>query len=354
MVEVSPTEKNTIINLYPILAESIMKQFSSDLPISLIDILEAHQRIKPYIFHTPLLPSPYLSQKCGVPILLKCENLQPTGSFKIRGAANRLLTLTPEEKAHGVITVSSGNHGKAVAHIAAKLGIPATIFLSIHTPENKVDTIRKTGAKTIVTGNSYDEAEIASIEYERAHNLFHIPSFDDLKVIAGQGTMALEILEDAPDTRHILCPLSGGGMAAGISIVAKNHTPMVETWGVSMDRAPMMVLSLQAGHVVSIPEEPTLADGLKGGLGNPNYFSFNLCQKLLDETALVSEEEIGQAIVFLLTEHHLIVEGSGAVCVAALLAGKIRLKGPTAVIISGSNIDLPVLQSLTKLYSHLF
>jgi threonine dehydratase len=320
----------------------------------LIDILEAHQRIKPFIFHTPLLPSPFLSKKCGVPILLKLENLQPTGSFKIRGASNRLLTLTDEEKSRGVITVSSGNHGKAVAYIAAKLGIPATIFLSIHTPKNKVETIRKTGATTIVTGNSYDEAEVASIEYQHAHNLIHVPSFDDLKVIAGQGTMALEILEDAPDTSSILCPLSGGGMAAGISIVAKNHTPMVKTWGVSMERVPMMVLSLQAGHVVSLPEEPTLADGLKGGLGDPNYFSFNLCQKLLDETALVSEDEIAQAVVFLLNEHHLIVEGSGAVSVAALLAGKIHLKGPAVVILSGSNIDLPLLQDLAKQYSHLF
>ena len=331
-----------------------MKRPDSRIPVTIEDIQAASRRIKPYILHTPLIPSRFLSERYAVPVFLKLECLQPTGSFKIRGAASRLLQLTPEEKQRGVITVSSGNHGRALAYTAARLGIPATIFLSVHTPNNKVEAIRKTGAVTMVTGECYDEAEVAAAEYERKHNLVHIPSFDNLQIIAGQGTIALEIFEDAPRTRHIIFPLSGGGMGSGIGIVARNQNPPASIWGVSMERAPVMVRSLEAGKVLTLPEEETLADGLKGGLGITNQYTFFLCQQLVDHTALVSEEEIGKAIVFLYKEHHLIVEGSGAVGVAALLSGKVVPDGPATLVISGSNIDLPVLMRLVREYSGLF
>ena len=330
-----------------------MTPFSNGLPITMQDIKDAHARIKPYVMRTPLIPSRTLSEKCGAPVLLKLENLQPTGSFKLRGATNRLLQLTAEEKARGVITVSSGNHGKAVGHIGQVLGIPVTIFLSTHTPACKVDSLRKTHASVIVTGNSYDEAEVAAAAHERKHNLVHIPSFDDLSIIAGQGTMALEIFEDAPETRNVIFPLSGGGMGAGIGSVARQQVPAVAIWGVSMECSPVMVRSLEAGRVLSLPEELTLADGLKGGLGNPNHYTFNLCQQLVEHTALVSEEEIGLAIAFLFKEHRLVVEGSGAVGVAALLSGKITPNNPTVVVISGSNIDLSLFVELVERYSGL-
>lgn len=325
----------------------------SALSVTFADILAASQRIDPYILHTPLIHSRYLSEKCAIPVQLKLECLQPTGSFKIRGAANRLLQLTAEEKQRGVITVSSGNHGKALAYTAARLGIPATVFLSKYTPRNKVEAIRKTGATTIVTGNCYDEAEAAADEYEQQHNLVYIPSFDNLQIIAGQGTIALEIFKDAPEIRHVIFPLSGGGMGSGIGIAARSQTPPASIWGVSMEHAPVMVRSLEAGKVLTLPEEDTLADGLKGGLGITNQYTFRLCQQLVDHTALVSEEEIGTAIAFLYKEHHLVVEGSGAVGVAALLSGKIKPDGPAAVVISGSNIDLPVLVELVEKYSGL-
>ena len=324
------------------------------LPVTFSDILAASQRIQPYILHTPLIHSQYLSEKCSIPVQLKLECLQPTGSFKIRGAANRLLQLSPEEKQRGVITVSSGNHGKALAYTTARLGIPATVFLSEHTPSNKVEAIRKTGATTIVTGNCYDEAEAAASDYEQKHNLVYIPSFDNLQIIAGQGTIALEIFEDAPETRHVIFPLSGGGMGSGIGIAARSQTPPASIWGISMERAPVMVRSLESGRVLTLPEEDTLADGLKGGLGITNQYTFRLCQQLVDHTALVSEEEIGMAVAFLYKEHHLAVEGSGAVGVAALLSGKVKPDGPSAVVISGSNIDLPVLIELVEKYSGLF
>jgi len=331
-----------------------MKNPTPDIPITVEDIRVASRRIKPYVLRTPLIQSCYLSEKCSVPVLLKLECLQPTGSFKVRGATNLLLQLTPEEKQRGVITVSSGNHGKALAYTAARLGIPATIFLSKHTPKNKVEAIRKTGATTMVTGDCYDEAEAAAAEYEQQHNLVHIPSFDNLQIISGQGTIALEIFDDAPETRHVIFPLSGGGMGAGIGIVARNQEPPAQIWGVSMERAPVMVRSLESGKVLILPEEETLADGLKGGLGIVNKYTFKLCQKLVDHTVLVSEEEIGMAIAFLYQEHHLVVEGSGAVGVAALLSGKVTPEEPAVVVISGSNIDLPVLLELVEKYSGLF
>jgi threonine dehydratase len=331
-----------------------MKNPLTEEKISLQDIQSARAHIQPYVMHTPLIHSRLLSEKCGTPILLKLENLQPTGSFKLRGAANRMLQLTEDEKARGVITVSSGNHGKAVAHIGKLLGIPVTIFLSTKTPTCKVESLRATHATVIVTGSSYDEAEAAATAYENEHNLVHIPSFDDLRIIAGQGTIALEIFEDAPETRHIIFPLSGGGMGAGIGIAARQQKASVTIWGVSMERAPVMVRSLEAGRVLSLPEELTLADGLKGGLGNPNLYSFNLCRQVVDHTALVSEDEIGQAVAFLYKEHRLIVEGSGAVGVAALLSGRITPNDPTVAVISGSNIDLPLFVELVERYSGLF
>jgi threonine dehydratase len=328
----------------------------SDFPtaITIEDLKDAQARIRPYVMRTPLIASEALSELCNAPILLKLENLQPTGSFKVRGATNRLLQLTPNEKQRGVITVSSGNHGKAVARMAGKLGIPATIFLSEQTPQCKVEALRHSGAQVVVTGSCYDEAEKAAADYEEEHNLIHIPSFDDPHIIAGQGTMGLEILEDVPETRNLIYPLSGGGMAAGLGIAARNHTTPVDTWGVSMDRAPVMVRSLEAGHILHLPEEPSLADGLKGGLGIVNRYTFRLCQQLVDHSALVSEEQIGQAVAFLYTEHHLVVEGSGAVGVAALLARRILPKDPAVVVISGANIDLSVFTELVKRYSGLF
>lgn len=322
--------------------------------LTLKDIIDAHKRIQPYILRSPLMPSAYLSDKLGVPTYLKLECLQPTGSFKLRGATNLLLQLTGEEKKKGVITVSSGNHGKAVAHIGEILGIPVTIFLSTHTPACKVESLRKTTARIIVTGNSYDEAETAASAYEAKHGLVHIPSFDDPRIIAGQGTMALEIFADVPETRHIIFPLSGGGMGAGIGLVSRQQSPPVEIWGVSMERAPVMIRSLEAGRVLQLPEEQTLADGLKGGLGNPNRYTFTLCREVINHTALVSEDEIGQAVAFLFNNHRLVAEGSGAVGIAALLAGKIKPEGPTVVVVSGSNIDLSTFVELVEHYSDLF
>jgi threonine dehydratase len=321
-----------------------------DFPVNPADVFQARNRIQTSIIRTPLIPSMQLSDQAGVPVFLKLENMQQTGSFKFRGATNKLLCLSPDERSRGVITVSSGNHGRAVACTGQRLGIPAVICLSDKTPRNKIEGIRRYGPELVIQGGSYDEAELVALHIGRERRLVFIDSFDDPQVIAGQGTIAYEIFEDLPEVETILAPLSGGGLASGVALFGKYANPGLQVMGVSMERGPVMVASLKAGHQVTLPEEPTLADGLKGGIGLENRFTFNLCQQLLDGTLLVSEEEIATAMAFLLREHHLVVEGSGAVGVAALLAGRFKPRRKTVIIISGQNVDIPVLMDIAGRY----
>jgi threonine dehydratase len=319
-----------------------------NIAIQPANVFQALKRIKSSIIRTPLIHSILLTEQAGVPIYLKLENLQNTGSFKFRGATNKLLSLSDREKALGVITVSSGNHGRAVAYTARRLGIKAVICLSEKTPKNKIEGIRRCSPEVMIQGSSYDEAELVAIRLGAERGLVFIDSFDDPQVIAGQGTIGFEIFEDLPEVENILAPVSGGGLASGVSLFAKYANPDVNMLGVSMERAPVMVTSLKLGHQVTLPEEPTLADGLKGGIGLENHYTFKICQQLLDDTLLVSEEEIASAMTFLFKEHRLVVEGSGAVGVAAVMSGKFKPRGKTVIILSGSNVDIPVLMEIVN------
>ena len=313
------------------------------------DIRTAKQRIAPIVLRTPLIESPALTARTGASVFLKLEGLQPTGSFKIRGAANRMLALTAEERARGVVAVSTGNHGRAVAYVAKRLGLRAVVCLSQAVPRNKVGALEELGAETIVRGRSYDEAmaHACSLEVQRGSTMIH--PFDDPLVIAGQGTIGLELLEDLPTIETAVVPLSGGGLIAGSSSALKSAKPSVRVVGVSMDRAPVMVRSLNAGRVIEMEEEETLADALAGGIGPINRHTFRLCQRLVDETVLVSEGEIAEAMAFCYEDLGLVVEGGGAVGVAALLADKVgRLGRRLAVVLSGSNVAPPLLLDVTK------
>ena len=324
-----------------------------NFPVHLKDVFEARQRIQSSILRTPLIHSTFLSNHIGVPVYLKLENLQITGSFKFRGALNKIISLTDEEKARGLITVSSGNHGKAVAWAAHHLGIPATVCLSDKTPKNKIEGIRRFGVNTVIEGGSYDEAEEVALNRAKEHQLVFIDSFDDPLVIAGQGTIGLELFEELSDFENIFIPLSGGGLASGVSLFTKTSNPAVKIFGVQMERAPVMYTSLKAGRPLHLPEEATLADGLKGGIGMDNRFTFNYCKRYLDEILLVSEEEIARAMAILFRDHHLVIEGSGAVGVAALLSGRIKPAGKTVVILSGSNVEIPVLLEIMARYKDI-
>ena len=317
--------------------------------IDLRDVYLAHRRINSLARKTPLIESYELSQRTGVEVYFKAESLQVTGSFKLRGAANKISSLSNKDKARGIIAVSSGNHGRAVSYVANHLGIDAVVCVSKRVPENKLAGIRRYGAQLMVEGDSYEQAEEVALRLQHERGLVRVDPFDDPYVIAGQGTVGLELMEDLPQLKTALVPISGGGLISGVGIALKSADPSIRLIGVAMEKGAVMVESLRVGHLVELPEEPTLADGLAGALPLDNRYTFRLCQRYVDETVLVSEEEIAQAMAFVLAEHHLIVEGSGAVGIAALMHKKIaNLEGPVVAVLSGANIDLPLLLDIAQ------
>lgn len=317
--------------------------------VTLRAVYQARQRIAGLAVKTPLLPAPWLSEEQGTSVYLKLETAQRTGSFKIRGAANRLQSLPHQDRNRGVITVSSGNHGRAVAYAARQLRIPAVVCMSTRVPSNKVESIRRLGAEVVLQGDTYDEAERHAVHLQQARGLTMVPPFDDPHIIAGQGTVGLEILEDLPEVDTILAPLSGGGLLGGIALVLKSADPSIRTVGVSMERAPVMYHSLRAGHPIAMEEEPTLADALAGGIGLDNQHTFGMIQHYVDETLRVTEEEIASAMAFALARHHLVLEGGGAVALAAVLQGKLQEPGEHVVIVlSGGNVEVSLLLDIMR------
>lgn len=303
------------------------------------DIESARARISDVARVTPVRRSAWLTEAAGVPVWLKLESEQVTGSFKVRGAANTLLQLSPAERKAGVVAVSSGNHGRAVAHVAALLGIGATICLSGRVPTAKRRAIEELGARVVVAGPDQDDADSAARRLVSDEGLVFVHPFDDPRVISGQGTVGAEIVEQVPDVRRILVPLSGGGLAGGIAVALSAVGGEVDVIGVSQDRGPAMIESIAAGRIVPVVEEDTLADALAGGLGESNAHSFDLCRTLLSGTALVSEEEIGSAMAGLARHEGLRVEGGGAVGPAAILKAETAPHGPIVIVISGGNVS---------------
>ena len=313
-------------------------------PPGLKDVYIAQRKLNKSIYRTPLVKSPWLKEFVNAECYLKLENLQNTGSFKIRGATNKILSLGDEKRKRGVIAISSGNHGRAVASVAQKYNIPAVICISETVPRNKVQAIRELGAEIVIAGKTYDEASEGAEKLQVERGLTMVNPFDDPDVIAGQGTIGLELIEDLPEVDTVIVPLSGGGLLGGIALTLKSINPKIRTIGVSMDRGPAMFESLKAGRIMEVIEEPTLADALVGGIGKNNAHTFAIMQQFVDETVLVSEGEIAAGMTFALEKHQFVVEGGGAVGIAAVLAGKVKEIGENiAIVISGANVDLPVL-----------
>ena len=294
------------------------------IPLMIADVRTARKRIAGMAVKTPLKSAPELAASDGNQVHLKLENLQTTGAFKIRGAANKILSLSENERERGVITVSSGNHGRAVAYVCGREGIHAKICVPTTVPENKQAAIRGLGAELVLAGANADEAMIIADEIQADEGLTMVHPFDDLDIIAGQGTIGLELLEDLPELDSVIVPLSGGGLMSGIAFAVKTLNPDVHVVGVSMERGPAMVESMRAGRVVDVIEEPTLADALAGGLNRDNRYTLPMVMEYVDEAVLVSEEEIARGMWHLLSVHHLAAEGGAAVGVSALLAGKVK------------------------------
>lgn len=310
-------------------------------PVTMADIEQAARRIEGRVLRTPFVLSAALSERLGVPVGLKLEHHQATGSFKLRGATNSVISLSPEQRARGVVAASTGNHGRALAHAAKAEGSVATICMSNLVPENKVAEIRRLGADIRIVGRSQDEAQVEVDRLVADEGLVMVPPFDDKAVVAGQGTLGLEIIEAMPDVATVLVPLSGGGLAAGIAAAVKGLSPKTRVIGLTMERGAAMKASLDAGRPVQVEEVASLADSLGGGIGLDNAVTFAMCRALLDDVILLSDAEIAAGMRHAYAEEREVIEGAGAVGIAALLAGRLgRLDGPVAVILSGRNVDM--------------
>ncbi|MED1468471.1 hydroxyectoine utilization dehydratase EutB [Bacillus salipaludis] len=315
------------------------------------DVWEARQRISPLIKRTPVIQSSILSEKIGRNVYLKLENVHEVGAFKVRGAANKILSLSEEERKRGVATYSTGNHGMAVAYVAKKLGINAVVCISNRVPKAKVDSLKRLDAHIEIVGNSQDAAGVRCYELEKERGLTVIEPFDDPYVIAGQGTIGLELLEDIPNLSDVIVPLSGGGLLSGIGLAVKSNVPGIRVTGVSMEKSAVMNESLKAGKPVVLPESETLADSLLGGIGLDNQYTFPMVRKYMDEVVLIPEEEIAFGMAFMMDKHRMIMEGAAATGIAAILGNKIpNQEGDVAVIISGQNVDLSIVHSVIEKY----
>jgi len=315
--------------------------------VTLSKIQDALHRIREAIYISPCTRSHGLSELSQSTLYLKLENLQRTGAFKERGALNKLLSLTQEERERGLVAASAGNHAQAVAYHSARVGIKAEIWMPLTTPLVKVSATRGYGADVVLHGTNFDEAfQAAQRRCLERHSTFIHP-FDDEEVITGQGTLGLELLEQVPQLEAVVVPIGGGGLISGVAVALKELRPGIRIIGVQSSLIPSMLTAVQAGHPVTVPAMTTLADGIAVRSAGENTFS--LVQKYVDEIVLVDEEEIANAVLFLLEREKTLVEGAGATGVAALLNHKIDLTGKqAAVVISGGNMDVTLLSRIIE------
>jgi len=306
---------------------------TADSPVTLADVLRARQRLNDYLTPTPLEPAPAL----GKAVYLKLENANLTHSFKIRGALNALLSLDDEARMRGVVTASSGNHAQGLAYAAHLTGIPATILMPAHTPRRKVDGVRRYGARVDLESTNYDIAEARAHQMAADDGLLYVSPYNDARVVAGAGTVGLEIIDQLPDVAHVIVCVGGGGLISGVGLAIKGRRPQARVIGVNALSAPTMYNTFYGTQHPEVWE--TLAEALSGDI-EAGSITLELARQVVDEMTLVSEEQIAAALRWLVDVQGWLVEGGGAVGVAALLADVIpATDGPTAVVVSGGNID---------------
>ena len=315
--------------------------------VTLEAIEGALARIRDAICVSPCAQSSALSALTGSPVFLKLENLQRTGAFKERGALNKLLLLTPEERKRGLITASAGNHAQGVAYHAGRLGIRAEIWMPLTTPLVKVSATRQYGAEVVLHGTNFDEAYEGAQEHCRETGLTFVHPFDDESVIAGQGSLALEVLQQVPNLEAVIVPVGGGGLISGMAVALKETNRNIRVIGVQTSLLPSMVAAVREGHPVKVPGVTTLADGIAVRVAGEK--TLPLVRKYVDDLVVVDEEEIANAVLFLLEREKTLAEGAGACGVAALLHRKVSAIGKTtAVIVSGGNMDVNLLARIIE------
>lgn len=316
----------------------------------LADFESALANVRQVAIETPTLHSNFLSELVGQEVFLKCENLQRTGAYKVRGAFNRMSKLTAAERKQGVIAASAGNHSQGVALAARKLGIKATVHMPIGASLPKVEATRSYGAKVVQSGATFADCLRASQEEAKESGAIFIPPFDHMDVVVGQGTVGLEIMQQHPDTSTIVVAIGGGGLAAGVAVSAKLAAAAmgrkIRVIGVQSEHSAAYPVSLRAGKVTEIKTTPTIADGI--AVSKPGRIPFELIKKYIDKVVTVSENDIAKAILVLLERSKQVVEPAGAVAVAALMSGKAKAKGKTVAILSGGNMDPLLLQRVIR------
>jgi threonine dehydratase len=317
------------------------------LSIALADVVAARERLRDAIYYSPCPHSIMLSALTGQQVYLKMENLQMTGSFKERGALNRIATLTAEQAARGVIAASAGNHAQGVAYHATKRGIRAVIVMPLTTPLVKVTATRDFGAEVVLHGASYDEAHVEALRLCAEQELTFIHPFDDAAVMAGQGTIGLELLEQVPELEAVVVPIGGGGLIGGIACAIKETQPEIRVVGVQTAKLPSMMAAVQAGRPVTIDPATTIADGI--AVRRAGELTLPVVERYVDEIVTVDEDEIASAILMLLEREKTLAEGAGAAALAALIQHRTSLKGAhTAVLVCGGNIDVTLLSRIIE------
>lgn len=328
-----------------------------ELNLNLEMVKEAKENLKGVARRTPLFYSSTFSNMTGYNVHLKCENKQKTGSFKLRGAYNKVCSLTQEERSKGVIASSAGNHAQGVAYAATAFGIKSTICMPATAPQAKVNATKGYGAEVIQHGEVYDDCYAKAVEVQKETGATFLHPFNDEYVMAGQGTIALEILEDLPEADAIIVPIGGGGIIAGIAVAAKALKPSIKVIGVQADIIASSKASLEAGKVVTVNGAKSIADGIS--VKTPGDKTFEYIKKYVDEIVTVTEDEITYAMFNLMERSKLVVEGAGATPLAALLAGKVKDAGKNVVcVVSGGNVDIAIAgkiieRELTKLNRRL-
>ena len=302
----------------------------------------AAERLKGTARHTEIIPSKVLSDMTGHEILLKPENLQVTGSFKIRGAYNKIASLSDEQLARGIVTASAGNHAQGVAYAARERGAKATICMPQITPPLKVDATKAYGADVVLYGEVFDESAARAQELSDTEGMIYVPPFDDYEVLCGQGTIGLEILDQLPDVDAVIVPVGGGGLISGVAFAIKSLKPDVKVYGVQAEGAPSMYRSLHEHKYQTLSAVSTFADGIQ--VKTPGELTYKLCEEYVDDIVTVSEDETAAAILSLMENQKLVAEGAGAVPVAAALFHKLPIEGKKVVcLVSGGNIDVNIL-----------
>ncbi|WP_279176676.1 threonine ammonia-lyase [Campylobacter insulaenigrae] len=316
--------------------------------IELNKIYQAKQKISEFILKTPFVHSSFLSDFLHTDIFLKCENLQKTGAYKIRGAYNAIANLSEKQKAQGVIAASAGNHAQGVAISAKKFGIKAVIVMPEATPLLKVSATKNLDAQVILKGDNFDEAYAFALNYAKQYNLNFIHPFENENIMAGQGTLMLEMLDEVSDLDMILVPVGGGGLISGIASAAKQINPDIKIVGVSAKGAPAMFESFHSKNIINSKSVRTIADGI--AVRDANKINFNIIVECVDEFIQVDDEEIANAVLYLLEKHKMIVEGAGASTIAALLHKKVNLDQckKVGVVLSGGNIDVQMLNIIIE------